>query len=169
MKGFKTIDVKQLPDNVFKLLDNDWMLVTAGTESHCNTMTASWGGFGVMWNKPVAVCVIRPQRHTITFVEENDFFTLSFFDEKHRDILNFCGKKSGSNTDKIKETGLKVLPTVQGTVAFEQARLVFVCKKLYADDIKAGNFVTPEIVGKMYPNNDFHRFFIGEIVECYIK
>ncbi len=30
------------------------MLVTAGTKEKFNTMTASWGGIGWLWNKPVA-------------------------------------------------------------------------------------------------------------------
>ena len=46
---FQNIDPKTLPENVFSLIGDRWMLVTAGTPAHCNTMTASWGGLGVLW------------------------------------------------------------------------------------------------------------------------
>ena len=51
------------------------MLITAGMKEKCNTMTASWGGLGVLWGGPVATVYIRPQRYTLEFVENSEFFT----------------------------------------------------------------------------------------------
>lgn len=167
--AFNKIDIKTLSENVFKLLDNDWMLITAGKSDYFNTMTASWGGFGILWNKPTATCVIRPQRHTFNFMEENEYFTLTFFSEEFKEVLNICGKKSGRNTDKIKETGLTPLTMSHETVAFEQSKIILVCRKLYVDNFKPENFIDSSIPGKIYPNKDFHRFYIAEIVECYTK
>ncbi len=166
---FKKISPFDLTDNTFKLLDKDWMLVTAGTKEHCNTMTASWGHLGIMWNLPVAICYIRPQRHTFGFTNQYEDYTLTFFEEKDRDILKFCGSKSGRDHDKIAETGLIPLETETGNIYFEQARLVLECKKIYQDDMKAENFVRPEIARKNYPKNDFHRFYFGEIVDVLAK
>ena len=45
----RKIDPKQLDKNVFSLIGDQWMLITAGTVERCNTMTASWGGLGVIW------------------------------------------------------------------------------------------------------------------------
>ena len=75
---FGRIDPKELNQNVFSMIGEQWMLVTAGTAERCNTMTASWGGLGVLWGKPVATVYIRPQRYTLEFVEREDCFTLSF-------------------------------------------------------------------------------------------
>jgi len=169
ISGFKKQDVKSLSENIFKLLDNDWMLITAGTLESFNTMTASWGGFGILWNKPTATCVIRPQRHTFGFMEKSDYFTLTFFTEEYRNALQICGKKSGRDTDKIKESGLTPLATNHETIAFEQSKLIMVCRKLYVDDLKPEKFIDTTIPGKIYPNKDFHRFYIAEIVECYMK
>jgi len=169
ISGFKKQDVKSLSENIFKLLDNDWMLITAGTLESFNTMTASWGGFGILWNKPTATCVIRPQRHTFGFMEKSDYFTLTFFTEEYRNALQICGKKSGRDTDKIKESGLTPLATNHETIAFEQSKLIMVCRKLYVDDLKPEKFIDTTIPGKIYPNKDFHRFYIAEIVECYTK
>ena len=164
---FKTISPESLDDNFFSRIDNDWMLITAGTLTRFNTMTASWGTLGILWNKPIAICFIRPQRFTFKFAEEHNFYTLTFLDEKYRDILNFCGSHSGKDTDKVAKTGL--LPVALGaeSITFEQARLVFDCRKLYADFIKPGNFIVRDIIDKNYPKQDFHRFYIGEIINCF--
>ena len=144
MKDFTLIKPEALNDNVFKLLDKDWMLITAGTLDHYNTMTASWGHMGIMWNLPVAIGWIRPQRYTFEFTEKYSHFTLSFFTKEYRKALQFCGSRSGR-------------------VFFEEARLVMECRKLYVDDLKAENFIVPEIASKHYPTRDFHRFYMGEI------
>jgi flavin reductase (DIM6/NTAB) family NADH-FMN oxidoreductase RutF len=164
---FKTISTESLKDNFFSRIDRDWMLITAGTLSHFNTMTASWGSLGILWNKPVAICFIRPHRFTFQFTEKHTFFTLSFLEEKNRDILNFCGSHSGKDTDKVARTGLVPVELGAESISFEQAKLVFECRKLYADFIKPENFLVQDIIAKNYPEQDFHRFYIGEIVNCY--
>ena len=166
---FEKISPYELDENVFKLLDKEWMLVTSGKGDDVNTMTASWGHLGIMWNLPVAICYIRPQRHTFGFVNRYDDYTLSFFGTEHRDILKFCGSKSGRDHDKIRETGLVPLKTESGNIYYEQARLVLECKKIYQDDMRAENFVRPEIAEKNYPGNDFHRFYFGEIIQALVK
>jgi len=166
---FKEIEIKSLKDNVFKILDDEWMLITAGTRDSFNMMTASWGSFGILWNLPIAIAFVRPHRHTFNFMNSNDQFTLSFFAEEHRHILNFCGQHSGRHVDKTKETGLIPFFTKEGSISFEQARLILECRKIYMEDLKADHFIEKEIIHKNYPNKDFHRLFIGEIIHCYVK
>ena len=101
-------EVKSLDQNVFTLIGEQWMLITAGTPEHCNTMTASWGGLGVLWGADVATCYIRPQRYTYEFIEKSDYFTLSFLGEAYRKQLALCGAKSGREVDKVKECGFTV-------------------------------------------------------------
>lgn len=167
MQDFKAINPEALTDNVFKLLDKDWMLITAGTLDHYNTMTASWGHMGIMWNLPIAIAWIRPQRYTFEFTEQYSHFTLSFFSKEYRKALQFCGTKSGRDHDKAAETGLTPVATDKGNVFFREARLVLECRKLYADDLKSENFIVPEIAGKHYPGKDFHRFYMGEIEKSF--
>ncbi len=166
---FKTMDPGTLQENFFHLINDDWMLVTAGTLGGFNTMTASWGTTGILWNKPVAVCFIRPHRYTFQFADKNDYFTLSFLGGKYKEILNFCGSHSGRDVDKIAKTGLKPIGTPNGSVTFEQANLVLECRKLYADFLKEENFLVKNLVGKNYRQKDFHKFFIGEIEACYVR
>jgi flavin reductase (DIM6/NTAB) family NADH-FMN oxidoreductase RutF len=164
MHDFTAIQPDTLTDNVFKLLDKEWMLITAGTMEHYNTMTASWGHLGIMWNLPVATTWIRPQRYTLEFTEKYSHFTLSFFTEEYRKALQFCGSRSGRDHDKAAETGLTPVATDQGNVAFQEARLVMECRKIYSDDLKEERFTLPEVVRKHYAKGDFHRFYMGEIV-----
>ena len=164
---FTRINPQKINENVIRLIGDEWMLITAGDTQKFNTMTASWGHLGVLWNLPTAICYIRPQRYTFEFADKFDYYTLSFFEEKHRDILNFCGAKSGRDYDKIRETGLKPFATDQGNIGYEQARLILECRKLYADDLKEEHFCDPKIVSRNYRKKDFHRFFIGEVVEVW--
>jgi len=164
-KTFHEISTDDIIDNPFKLIGTDWMLITAGTKESFNTMTAGWGGMGILWKMQVAFCFVRPTRYTYRFMEKNKYFTLSFFDEKYRDILNICGTKSGRDIDKIKETGLKPLETKMGNIYFEQSRLVLECRKIYFDDIKPEHFLESKI-HNAYPEKDYHRLYIGEIKTC---
>ena len=165
--GFKRTKPELLADNPFKLIGTDWMLITAGTPGSFNTMTASWGGLGILWEKKVAYCFIRPTRYTYEFAERSRNFTLSFFEERFRKALSFCGSHSGRDTDKIKGAGLTPVMN-DGFVYFDEARLVLACRKLYYQDIGPERFLAPEIEN-MYPQKDYHRMYIGEIEQCLIK
>ena len=168
MSNFKTIDPSAIADNAFKLIGKDWALVTSGSRESFNTMTVSWGGVGIMWNKPVTFTFIRPQRYTFGFLEKNGFFTMSFFDESYRKALQICGTKSGRDTDKVAETGLTPAFTDNGVPYFEEARLVLVCKKLYAQDLNEDSIVEEAVKGN-YNGSDYHRMYVSEIVSVLKK
>ena len=167
MQGFKLIDPKEISENVFKMIGDEWFLITAGDENSFNSMTASWGHMGFIWNKSTATCVIRPQRYTYGFIEKSDVYTLSFFGGGYRKELGFFGSKSGRDFDKPKETGLTPV-FFDGVISYAEAALVLVCKKLYTYDLKPENFLEKGIIDEFY-NNDFHRAYIGEIVKTYKK
>jgi len=168
MNKFKTISPEEIKKDVFTLLDKDWTLITAGRENSCNTMTASWGGMGVLWNKKVCFIVVRPTRYTYDFIEKNENFTLSFFKEKYREALKICGTKSGRDGDKIKEAGLSLLFGENGLAWFNEADLIIKCKKIYYQDMESDNFLAPEIE-QSYPEKDYHRLYVGEIMEVIEK
>ncbi|VGO12955.1 Flavoredoxin [Pontiella desulfatans] len=168
MKTLKEINPLEIPGNPIHLIGKEWMLLSAGTPEHFNTMTASWGGMGELWFKPVCFCFVRPQRYTYEFMEQGDVFTLSFFDEKYKPQLNFCGSRTGRETDKAGECGFTPLAADNGSVYFEQARMVLECRKLYFQDMEPANFLDDSIM-KNYPKEDFHRMYIGEITRVLIE
>ena len=166
----KEINPKELDGNVFEMLSEQWMLITAGDISNYNTMTASWGGFGVVWGKNVCWCVVRPTRHTHSFMEKNEYFTLSFFPEEYREALKFCGKESGRDYDKAKETGLIAIEGgISGTTSFEQANLIITCRKNYFHDFDPKKFIDQTIDSSCYPQKDYHRMYFGEIISVKVK
>ena len=161
MENFREISATDT-ENAIKLIGTDWMLITASDGKTVNTMTASWGCLGVLWNKNVCIAFIRPQRYTYGFVENSSHLSFSFFGDEYKDALRFCGSKSGRDVDKFTHTGLSVsfdnnIPII------DQARLVLECKKLYADDIKEENFIVSELLGN-YEKKDFHRFYIYDLI-----
>lgn len=168
----RKIGIESLNDNMFEAIGKEWMLVTAGTSKHFNTMTASWGGIGFLWAKNVAFVFIRPERYTHEFVEANEWLTLSFLGEEHKTVHKICGSQSGRDTDKIKETGLTPVITENDSVTFEEARLVLECRKLFKEQIRPECFLDKEIAGKWYndrPGGSFHDMYIVEIVNVFVK
>ena len=169
MAEWKKIRPEDWSGNIFSSLNEDWMLITAADKAgKANTMTASWGCFGILWNKPVGVCFIRPQRYTLPFVEEAERFTMTFLRDGFREALTFCGTKSGRDRDKIAEAGLHPV-TFDGAVTFEEAKTVLIGRKLYVDCLKPEGFLDPSIPKAHYSRRDFHKIFVAEIEKVLIR
>ncbi len=168
MTEFHTVAPTQLKENVFSAIGQDWMLITAKKpDGTFNTMTASWGGMGILWNKPVAFCFIRPQRYTQEFVEAADTCTLSFFGNAHREDLTLLGRVSGRDGDKIARTSLTPMP-IGDSIGFAQADLILHCKKLYRGALEESGFLDPSLLSH-YAQKDFHCVRICEILNAYHK
>lgn len=164
----KNVKIDELELNVFTTLAKKWALVTAGTKDKCNTMTVSWGGFGVFWNKNVATIYIRPQRYTKEFIDANEYFTISVLAEDYREALQICGRESGRDGDKFAKAG--ITPAFVGDVPYvEEAEMVLVCKKLCQGDIDPASFENPADDETYYKEKDYHHYYMAEIVDTYVK
>lgn len=142
------------------------MLLTAGdfAEGRFNTMAVGWGGFGELWDGPLAMVVVRPQRYTYEFIEQYDTFTLTALPPALRPAIMLLGTKSGRDGDKIAEAGLTPIASTEvAAPGFAEAELIIECRKVYFGDISPANFVDPAI-DKHYPQKDYHRFYFGTIV-----
>lgn len=166
--SFREILPEELAINPFTTIGKEWMLITAGNVDKVNTMTVSWGGVGVFWGKNVVTTYVRPQRYTKEFIDQNDTFSLSVYGNDYKKILGYLGKVSGRDEDKIKESGLTVEFDGE-TPYFEEAKLVFICKKLCEGDISPENFDAKENDEKWYPNKDYHRMYISEIKKILVR
>ncbi len=165
---FKKIKPEEITDNLFRLIGKEWMLITAGTPENYNMMTASWGTAGVLWKKPVVFAFIRPQRYTYEFIEKHAYFTVSFFPKEHKGFLKLCGTASGRDLNKMNIEGMNNFEMPSGAVAFKEANIILECRKIYYDDINPDFFQVFDIE-KVYPAKDYHRFYIGEIMQVYQK
>ncbi len=162
MGNFKEINIESFVLNPFKKIGSDWMLITAKNENKINSMTASWGGLGVMWGKNVSYVVIRPQRYTKEFVDNSETFSLCFFNNTYKDDLKYMGSVSGRDEDKIKNCNLNIL-NYNDVPIFEEAKLVLICKKLYKQELNPDCFIDNELNNIWYTNKDYHTMYISEI------
>ncbi len=167
----KKIDVRSLTDNFFETIGREWMLVTAGTKDDFNMMTASWGCIGWLWNKPVAVIFVRPERFTHEFIERGDTLTLSFLGhgKEAREAYNLCGSRSGRDCDKATASGLRPVVTEAGNVTFGQARLTLECRKLYKDALRPECVIDPGLT-QWYGDKKggWHDVYVLEIVNALV-
>lgn len=157
-------------ENAFELIGKEWMLVTAGDKNAFNTMTASWGGIGWLWNKPVAYIFIRPERYTHTFIEKSDRLTLSFYPADYRKALQICGTKSGRDIDKVKETGLTPVELESGAMTFSEARLTLDCRKLFKAPMQESEFIDKSLLDAWYGSKGgLHDVYVVEIENIFTK
>ncbi|WP_071145368.1 DUF4468 domain-containing protein [Bacteroides ihuae] len=168
LAGYKQIAPNKIPGNIIKMLSQDWMLITAGSNEKFNMMTASWGGLGVLYDKPVTFCFINPTRYTYQLMETNDTYTLTFYTEAYREALNYCGNNSGKDGDKVKGAGLTPITTPDGSKAFSEAWLIIECRKLVSQSL------TPEAVSdkkikEQWAGKQMHKMYIGEIINVWVK
>jgi flavin reductase (DIM6/NTAB) family NADH-FMN oxidoreductase RutF len=166
--GWIERDIREFPGSPASRIGDEWMLITAGTAQDWNTMTASWGGLGVLWGRNTAFIFIRPSRHTFGLINDQSLFTLSFFDKKYHGALAFCGAHSGRDTDKAAQTGLTPIVFSEGGVAFQEASEVIFCRKVYAHDLDPRAFLDP-LVEPIYNGKDYHRMYIGDILSLRVK
>lgn len=167
--AFQEVSIESLSFNPFEKIGKEWLLITAGDEEKSNTMTASWGGVGIMWGKNVATVYIRPTRYTKEFVDNADRLTLSFLSEEYREALGICGKISGRDVeDKWADAGLHPY-AVDGTTAVQEADMVFVCKKQYHQEMRPECFDVAENDEKWYPQKDYHMMYIVEIEKVLVR
>ena len=129
-----------LEADVFRKFDKQWALVTAGTPEHYNTMTISWGGLGTLWERPVATVYVKKNRYTLAFMEESDYFTVSFYPEEQRRALSLLG------------------------ITFRQAETTLVCRKIYCQDF-ALDQIPQDVQDLFYRDEPVHRMYIGEVVD----
>lgn len=170
---YDCIEATDLSDNVIDLIGQQWMLVTAGNKSSYNTMTASWGAVGYVWNKPSTFITVRDSRYTYQFLQREESFTLSFFTEDYRGALRICGTKSGRDADKVTQAGLTPVETPAGLMSFKEARMIIECRKMFVQEMDYAHLTPPykeKIMEESYNNEPSkHQLFISEITNIWIK
>ncbi|QIK60117.1 DUF4468 domain-containing protein [Dysgonomonas sp. HDW5A] len=169
LPGFRRIAADKIPGNIIKLL-SDATLITSGSGENVNVMTASWGGLGVFWEKPVAFCFLGAQRYSITTMDKGDTYTISFYTEAYNDALQYCGSTSGRNEDKIKGSGLTPIITPSGATAFAEAWMIFECKKMIAQPLSQEAIADKNSdAAKKWNGKELHKMYIGEILNVWVK
>lgn len=170
MHFFQPLSTDYLEMNPFNKIGKEWMLITAGNKEKQNTMTASWGGVGVMWGKAVVYIFVRDSRYTKEFLDREKMFSVSFLDAKYHRELKYLGMVSGRDEDKIANArltvnhadgeGYKEVPFI------DESSLVLICRKLSCTRLSPEQFLDGAIDGTWYKDKDYHNMYIGEIVQA---
>ncbi len=166
--GFRKVSPEELQDNFINKISREWMLITAGNKEKFNMMTASWGGVGVLYNRPVAICFINPARYTYRIMESSDTYTLTFYPKEYRKALEYCGTKSGRDEDKVKGSGLTPVEVETGAMAFGEANIIIECRKLVSQSISLDAIDNQEEKSKR-ATQPMPKMYIGEIVNVWVK
>ena len=151
------------------------VLLTTRSGSRVNTMTIGWGKIGIEWGKPVFIVYVRDSRYTKQLLEESGEFTVNVpLRDGNRDILGYCGTKSGRDTDKIRDKNLVLVDSeVVSAPGIAQFPLTLECRVIYRQeqDIRQ---MPQSVVDRFYPpfgekqTPDMHTAFYGEIVNAYL-
>ena len=165
MKEIKAVDVK---DNVIEQFDFKNALACARKDNSFNMCSIGWGSIGVLWSKQVMTIYVKPIRYTSLFLDNDDYFTVTFFNDDVNDrIIKICGTCSGKDTNKVEKANLKPIYLENG-VSFEGYKRIYVCKKIYQDQFKKECFVnSKEIIKKYYDTEQCHNIYVGEIIKVY--
>ncbi len=144
-----------------------WALVSAKSNKGYNTLTASWFMFGKIWEWASVSVYVKPARYTYEFINDSNYFTVSYFTNEYIKTLGLLGSKSGRDGDKIKESGLNVIEE-ENFISFEEASITFICEKIYYNDLDVAN-MPKDVVTHYYDNELPHRMYIGKIIEVRIS
>ncbi|WP_291527954.1 hypothetical protein [Bacteroides sp. UBA939] len=165
---FKTIEAKDVKEDIFTLISEDFSILTAGTPSHYNSMVAGWGGWGILFNKQVAFSFLRSNRYTLELIRKENKYTMTFFDEEYKeDIMNF-GKSSGRDSnEKMTTTSLTAVQTPSGNMAYKEAKLIIELDLFEVTTVSPDDFRTEDarkfIVDAHAETGEYHKMVFGEI------
>ena len=148
--------------NPFDKFNKEWALVTAGNKDSFNSMTISWGSMGTLWHKDIITIYIRPDRYTFDFIKNSDMFTISFYDEKYRDILAMFGRCSGRDINKVEKSGFNPVFMDDG-ITYSEANETIVLKKIYMEQLNKDLF-NEDILSCYKDNGPAHYMIIGEVI-----
>lgn len=170
---FKSISPEEISENIFKLVGKDFTVITAGDESHYNSMTASFGGVGILFGKPATWCFLRANRYTLEVIKDRHVYTMSYFADEYKEQVLFFGSKSGRDSDKMKETTLTPVRTPLGNMAYKEAKLIIECKLTELTTVSPGDFYTQEgrefVEGAFEEAKDYHKLVFGEITNVWVN
>lgn len=170
---FRQIEPAEIDESVFKLVGEDFTVITSGGISDYNSMVASWGGWGILFNNPVTWCFLRANRYTLEYIKANGTYTMCYFDDPYKEDIMIFGAKSGRDTDKMEEHPMLAVATPGGGVAYKEAKLIIECRITGLTTVSPDDFYTAEgrefIEGGFAEAQDFHKLVFGDITSVWVK
>lgn len=122
------------------------VLVSCGNFENANITTVAWTG--VINSEPPMVYVsLRPTRHSYNIIKETKEFVINMPDEKLIWETDYCGTKSGKDTDKFEEAHLtKEKCKFIKTVAIAECPISLECKLKEIKELGSHHMFIAEVV-----------------------
>ena len=171
---FKQISPEEICDNfnIFELVGKDFYAITAGNKDHYNSMIGSGGGFGLFFKKPTMWCLFRKDRYTLELIQKEQVYTLSFFPNEYKEKMFFLGRKSGRDSEKMKEVELTSIQTPTGNMTFKESKLIIECTLTVITTPNPNDFYSQEskdYIDEAYKDpNDYRSLVFGLITHVWI-
>jgi len=153
--------------------EEDYTVITAGTESKFNSMAASWEFLGHYFEKPMTFCLLGAERYTLEFIKEHQTYTMTLLPKQFRSDLYAFGSKSGRNSDKMKETNLSYVKTPSGNITYKEAKVVIECKLFEMTTVNSADFYDSD--AKNFAENgrrtggDYHKLVFGMVTNVWVR
>ncbi len=126
------------------------VMVTCGTMEKPNVLTVAWTGI-INSEPPLTYISVRPSRYSHDIIKNAGEFVINISTLELAKACDYCGVRSGKNTDKFKDMGLEIEP----------------CTKVKAPMLKKGPV---SLECKIIETNTFGTYdmFMAEIVNVNI-
>ena len=149
------------------------LLVCGEHDTRLNPMTIGWCMFGTVWNRPMALVLVRHSRYSHKLMEETPVFGISVpAHDAMNDVLEYCGRVSGRDEDKLLKLGLRPLPLQGGAYGVEGCKNHFACRTVFKaeSDLK---LLDDTLLRRFYKDfdgttgGDPHTLYFGEILSAW--
>jgi len=171
---FKTVEPKEVSEPIFTLVSEDFSVLTSGNPTHYNSMIASWGGWGILFNRPVVFHMLRSNRYTLELMRKENSYTMTFFDDEFKEDIMPFGMSSGRDSDeKMKNTKLTAVQTPAGNMTYKEAKIIIECKLIQVTTVSPDDFLVEDnkkfIVDAHAETGEYHKVVYGEITNVWIR
>ncbi len=122
------------------------MVSAADKEGNSNIFTVAWTGT-VCTNPPMLTISVRPERYSYHMIQETGEFVVNLTTEKLAYATDYCGVKSGRDTDKWKATGLTKETASQVSVPLiKECPVNLECRVRRVDELGSHHMFLAEVV-----------------------
>ncbi|MDR2129666.1 MAG: flavin reductase [Odoribacteraceae bacterium] len=170
---FTPVAPRDIVGNVFRLVGEDYTVITSGTGEDYNSMTASYGGWGILFNEPSTWCFLRANRYTLEYIRREKRYTMTYFDEPYRDQVMLFGTSSGRDSDKMKKHTLSAVKTPAGSVAYKEAKLIIECELTEITTVQPADYYSEEgrsfVVKAHEEVKEYHKLVFGKITGAWVR
>lgn len=165
---FQPVNPEEIETGPYKFV-GEKILITAADGNKVNTMCATWGGVGYIWDKRVTFVFARKGRYTSELINASGEYSISFMNqEKYRGTLKYLQMVSGRDEDKIANSRLNINYD-NGIPFIDEAREIITCKVLYQREFDEDALIDDEIKKKFYSEGSYHILFIGEVKNILLR